>query len=77
MRKTKALRLRPGHIICFGNHERTERCTKVWEGEVLSVSLDGTIKVKVTDARPWIGPTAYAQQYGNMVRLVPYRHVLR
>jgi hypothetical protein len=63
-------------MITFGNHKLTARCTQWRQGLVLQVTPLGSIKVKVTDAKPWIGPDRYACQYGNEIRWVPYTHVL-
>jgi hypothetical protein len=78
MKKANALRLKPGQVITFGDHTYTARCTRVWQGEVLHVTPRGGIKVKVTDEKPWYGPTEYARRHGgNEVRWVLYCHVFR
>lgn len=76
MTKAKALRLKPGQQITFGDHKYTAHCSTFWQGEVLHVTPAGGIKVKVTDAKPWDGPQEYARRYGNPIRWVPYTHVV-
>jgi hypothetical protein len=76
MTRADALRLTPGQVICFGDHQYTAQCTQFWQGEVIHVTANGGIKVKVTDAKPWYGPETYARLYGNAVRWVPYHHVV-
>jgi hypothetical protein len=59
MTKARALRLRPGEQITFGNHKMTARCTQFYQGEVLHVTPNGGIKVRLT-------------RYGNETRWIPY-----
>jgi hypothetical protein len=77
MKKAKALRLKPGQIITFGDQTYTALCTRVWQGEVLQVTPRGGVKVKVTDEKPRYGRAEYACRYGdNEVRWVPYHHII-
>jgi hypothetical protein len=76
MTLAKALRLKPGKQITFGDHKRTALCSQWWHGTVIHVTPNGGIKVKVTDAKPWYGPKEYAELYGNEIRWVPYTHVM-
>jgi hypothetical protein len=78
MKKAKALRLKPGQVITFGDHKYTARCTRVWQGEVLQVTPNGGIRVKVTDEKPCFGPAEYARRYGDDETCwVPYHHIIR
>ena len=78
MDKAKALRLKSGQIITFGDHTYTACCTRVGQGEVLHVTPCGGVRVKVTDEKPWCGPAEYARRYGgNETRWVPYHHIIR
>jgi len=47
-------------------------CAQVWKGEVIFVTDNGGIKVRVIDARPWFGAEQYKRRFGNEVRWVPY-----
>jgi hypothetical protein len=76
MRQTGALRLKPGAIVVFGDHQDTVRCTQVWKGKVLQVALDGAVKVRVIDGKPWVGESRYLKEWGNNIRWVPYRHIV-
>ena len=76
MTLAKALRLKPGDMITFGDHKFTARCTQYWQGKVIHVTPNGGIKVKVIDARTWDGPKDYAAEHGDEVRWVPYMHVV-
>jgi hypothetical protein len=68
MTRAKALRLKPGAVITFGDHKYTAQCSRWWEGEVLHVTPNGGIKVRLIDAKPWYGPKEYARRYGNEIR---------
>jgi hypothetical protein len=78
MEKAKARRLKPGYEILFGDHQYTAQCTYFAKGEVLHVTQNGGVKVRVIDEKPWYGSEGYARRYGcNVVRWVPYHHIIR
>jgi hypothetical protein len=76
MRQASALRLKPGAIIVFGDHQYTAACTQAWKGEVLQVAPDGAVQVRVIDSKPWIGERRYLKERGNDIRWVPHYHIV-
>jgi hypothetical protein len=75
MTKAKALRLRPGEVITFGDHQYTRNCTRWCQGEVIHVTKNGGILVKIIDEKPWFGPREYRRRFGDVETWVPYHHV--
>jgi len=61
LRKSDALKLRPGQRICFGDSMWSRKCEDWREGTVMFVTPQGGIRARTTRGLEW----------------VPYHHVLR
>jgi hypothetical protein len=62
VRKSDALKLRPGQTIRYGDSMWSRKCDHNWyEGKVLFVTAQGGIRVQTTFGEQW----------------VPYHHALR
>ena len=82
MKKRDALRLKPGDSIVFGDHRLSAKWFQTWLGEVLHVTPQGKIKVRVEEGPKtvggwydWSGPGTGAD--AGKVRWVPYHHAVR